>query len=401
MRLKNIIRIGIIMIILVMTLPNVFALGITPGRKTIDYEAGKEVSVVVTVLNKEHKEFNTIIYTEGVLKDYIELSDTRLSFKATDEEKGFSYKVKLPEWLKEKPGIHDTKIIVREIGKEENAAEISINSLVAVTHQFRVNVVYPGILANIELIVQSGKPTLFIVPVFSVGEDDIKEAKAVIEIFDLNGNKITTIETNTKGVESKHRRDLLAEFDIVEPGFYYAVATLNYDGKTAQADKVFSFGDFFLNLLDISVKNFKLGEIAKFNILVENIANVEVKNAQAEMFLKDNLGGDVADIRSLAENVAPKQKKELIAFWDTEGVLANTYKGKIALSHDVNRSIEKYLTMKVTSNEIITTIGDITGLVVEEQPQAISDKASIVLLFVIMLVVVNIAWIVYMKKFKK
>lgn len=392
------IKIGFALILLVLVLPNVLAVGITPGRNTVDYEQGKVVDISVSILNKEKKEFDAIIYVEGLLKDYVELSDTSISFKEHEMEKQFSYKVSLPDWFAEKPGSHDTRIIVREIGEGE---EFNIDTLVAVAHQLRVNVVYPGVLAETEFIVQQGTPTKFILVVFSVGEEDILNAKGIIEIFDMDGNKITTIETNEKGIESKYRRDLVAELDNLGQGFYYAVATLNYDGKTVVADRVFSIGDIFLNLLDISVKNFRLGEIAKFNILVENIANVEVKDARAEMFLKNEFGMEIAEIRSLEEDIGPKEKKELLAFWDTENVEAGSYKGKVVLSHAVNRSIEKLLSMQVLPNTIITSFGDITGYVVEESPAKTTDMTTLVLLLILLLIVVNISWIVYVKKRKK
>lgn len=397
--MRNTFRLGIVLLLFLIIVPSALSIGITPGRKTVDYLPRKQVNVEVSVLNSDHKEFYAVVYAEGPLEDEIELSTKELRFKASDLEKRFSYKVTLPSWLLEEPGAHDTMIVVKELTPEGKPGEIKTK--VEVAHQLRVNVVYPGTLAKAELIVQPGKPILFIVPVFSVGEEDIKQAEASIDVFDMKGNRIANVKTNAKSVESGMRRDLTAELDIDEPGLYYAIATVNYDGKTVTAAKVFTYGEFFLNLAEITVNNFRLGNIAKFNILVENLANSEVKDAQAEMILKDKTGAQIADIKSMAEDIGAQESKTLEAFWDTAGIQADIYKGKIILTHDDNMSQEQVISMKVSENEIITSIGDITGFVVDEEIEGPGDSSTVILLLIMLLVVANISWVIYVKRIKK
>ena len=80
------------------------ALGITPGRTTMDFEPGLEKTVSFTIFNDEHKAFDAYVYIEGDLRDYITIDQDRFSFSESDNSKGFTYRVKLPQKL-DPPGV--------------------------------------------------------------------------------------------------------------------------------------------------------------------------------------------------------------------------------------------------------------------------------------------------------
>ena len=55
---------------------NVQAIGISPGRTTLDFRPGYEEDVEFTILNNEHKDMNVMLYVkEGEYSDLIKLYD--------------------------------------------------------------------------------------------------------------------------------------------------------------------------------------------------------------------------------------------------------------------------------------------------------------------------------------
>ena len=119
-------------------------------------------------------------------------------------------------------------------------------------------------------------------------------------------------------IKSKDRKELTAAWIAnVSLGDYKAVAVVNYDNLETTTESNFVIGDFFIKPLDISVKNFKLGQVGKFNILVENLANREIKDATAKLLLFDENENKVMDIKSTPIEIEALSKKELIAYWDT------------------------------------------------------------------------------------
>ena len=63
--------------ILVLVLQSVYAIGITPGRTTIDFEPNLQKEVSFSVTNAEQKEMSIVFYTKGELKEAVSLNQDR------------------------------------------------------------------------------------------------------------------------------------------------------------------------------------------------------------------------------------------------------------------------------------------------------------------------------------
>ena len=72
----------------------------------------------------------------------------------------------------------------------------------------------------------------------------------------------------------------------------------------------------------------------------------------ADDFVFSQKGEEVAEFKSATEEISPESKKELTAYWDTEGIKAGDYDTKITLYHD-NERIEKNVKTKVSLNSIV------------------------------------------------
>lgn len=403
--MKKLNKFGIAMFLLVISIliiKDVNALGISPGRKTIDFEPNLEKDITLTVYNSEDKDFTAAIFVRGELGNYIELAETELKFSSEEGEKSFNYKIKLPEKI-DKPGSHQAEIVVREISETEEGKDIVIGALVAVVSQLEVKVPYPGKYATANLDIVNTKPNeevKFFIRVSNLGEEDIENARAKIIILDRNNNEVAKINTDSKAIKSKDRKELIGKWTAnVSLGEYKAVTVVYYDDLETIIESTFIIGNFFTKLLDISVKNFRLGQIAKFNILVENLANREIKETAAQLLLFDENENKIMDTKSTPVNVGALSKKELIAYWDTENVKEGAYPGKIILGYE-DKTAERQIRTVVTEDEIKTEIIGITAFAVGV-PEAKVKKEPVLMIIVIVLILSNIAWWIYVKKFKK
>ena len=72
MKQTKIIGMGMLLVMFILLISfNVNALGVTPARKTIDFQAGLEESVDLEILNNEHKDMRVAIFVEGDLAQYV------------------------------------------------------------------------------------------------------------------------------------------------------------------------------------------------------------------------------------------------------------------------------------------------------------------------------------------
>ncbi len=386
-----------ILAMILLLMPIVHALGITPGRTTINFEENLEREIKFKILNNEHKDLKLAVYARGDLAEYIEIPIGEVELKAEEESKELTYKVKLPAVIEE-PGLHEAEIVVREITTEGGKGEVSINIMLAVATQLHVYVPYPGkyIVAKLDIIGgKSEKKVLFFVPLINFGEKDVKSAKAEIIIMDMYEKVINKVETDEKSVPGEGRAELSAQIDPspLLPGVYRVIARIVYDGFTTTAENTFYVKDFLLIPLDISVRDFTLGEIAKFNILVENIGNIEIKDAYSLMLL-DRDGENIANLKSVPTDFKPLEKKEMVSYWETKDIKAGEYEGKLMLRYE-DKTDERDIRTIVGKDSIKTEIIGVTGYAIRMPEEPSPLGVSPLVLLVILLVIINIGWFVF------
>jgi len=384
-----------VMVLLFATM--VKAIGVTPGRTTLNFEPGLEKEVKFTVLNNEHKDVKLAIYARGTLADYVEIPTGEVELKAEEDSKELIYKVKLPEEMEE-PGLHEAEIVIREVTIGKGEKDISIGAMQAVITQLHAYAPYPGkyiVIARVDIVERkTSNEILFFVPLINFGEEDVKSAKATITLMDMYGNIIEEIGTDEQPVPAKGRAELKASMDSskLTAGIYEAIVEVVYDGLTTVAKSAFYTDDFLLVPLDISVRDFTLGEIAKFNILVENIGNAEIRDAYSLMLL-DKEGRDIANLKSVPVDFKPFEKKEIASYWDTKDVKAGEYGGEFILRYG-DKSDERAVRTVVEKNSIKTEIIGVTGYAIREEGLA-PEGASPLIYVIIILVIMNIGWFVF------
>ena len=382
---------------------NSAAIGISPGKKVLDFEPKLRQEIKLTITNPDHRNFRAAILATGEIGKYIELAQNSIEFASTEGEKAVSYEILLPEQFSE-PGIHSGEVIIREIPLSTDQEEIVVGALVSVVHQIQVRVPYPGKYAESEFEIVSGNKdelVKFFLRVSNLGQEDIKSAKAFIYIYDSNNNLVNVIKTDEKDIKTTQHKELLGQWNAnVSLGQYKATAILDYDGVIKTYESVFTIGDFFIRPIDISIGKYKLGDIAKFNILVENIANEDVNGLVARMVLEGDEEKVIADLKSAPETVLNHSRKELNVFWYTEGINIGTYSGKLILDYG-GKSLERKIKVIVNKDSIQAEIVGVTGLVINQPTQIEGRKVPWTAIAIVVLVLSNIAVVAYFKKFKK
>jgi len=394
----NLRKCAIIFILFLLVVPLVLAVGVTPGRKTLNYQEGMEQEIKFTVMNNENKELNLAIYARGGLAPYIEIPLEEVTLSKDEASRELTYKVKLPELTE--PGLHTAEIVIREITAGEGK-EIMIGAMQAVITQLHVYVPYPGkyIVARLDIVGgKVDKKMLFFVPLTNFGEEDVNSAKAEIIIMDMYQKVINKVETDEQKVPGEGRAELSAQMDpsSLLPGIYRVIAAVTYDGFSATAENTFYIKDFLLIPLDISIRDFTLGEIAQLNILIENIGNVDIKDAYSLLTI-DKDGKNIVNLKSVPIDFKPLEKKEMVSYWDTKDVLADEYQGTLMLRYE-DKTDERGIRTIVGQNSIRMEIIGVTGYAIKEEAPA--PKGSPMIILVILLVIINVGWFVFyfMKK---
>jgi len=388
----------VILIVSLMLIINVNAIGISPGSTTIDFEPNKEYNISFSVLNNEKKDMKVLFNVDGELAQYVALRNILVDFKATEVSKQFSYIVKLPSNL-DKPGTHIAKIIVLELPSKVEVEGAYIGARVGVISRLEVKVPYPGKYAEAEVRVSEvrpGQPAVFVIKVYNYGTEDIDKAEATIDILGPTNERVATIVSDAKSIKSKDIRELKAEWVAKNPGLYHAKMTLRYDGKIAKSEQNFYIGEIFIELLDISVKNFRLGGVAKFELTVENKWNDMLKNVFAEIEMRNQKGDVVGKFKSTSADIGALAKEVIIAYWDTENIESGQYDATIALNYGDGKKTESQFKADVSIDSIKFSLIGATAQVVGGGASIFSSP--LVALLVVILIIINVGWFIYFRR---
>lgn len=387
-----------LMLILFLIVPSISAFGITPAQKIFDYSPGTEQTYSFEIVNSENKKVNLVILPQGELASNIALSHYYVTLTPDMPSITITYSVKIPSGLP--PGPHYGDIIVTEVPDSSSSSSPTyIGAVLGIVTKVLIDVPYPGKYADSALsvtVTDTGK-VAFVLPLVSKGRLDIARAKAVIDIYTPLNEKIATVSSQEIGLLGGERKELAAEWDAsgVPPGRYRAVATIIYDESTLTLEKEFSVGRESLLLKNIEVNDFSLGEIAKFEFLVENGLNSPAEDAYILMQVFNEENEIMAEFKSATYVIGAFSSKLMVAFWDTEGVRVGNYDAKAFINFGQS-SIQKDLTLDVSENDI-SVIG--IGYVIKSAGgKGSSSIVTILVIAVIVLVLLNLTWFLALRR---
>lgn len=394
---KNLFVYLLLLILLVQFSSGVLGLGISPGRTSVEFDKPMEKDYQFTLLNNEHKEMQVFLMVRGELNQSVKMFDSIVEFMPSEESKVLNFKLNLQGNLQKEPGLHTAEIVALEVPKAGGDGSF-VGATVSVVSQIHVFVSCPGKCVETDLSVfdaETGGLASFVIPVINRGKVGICDLRAVIDIYTSLNEKVDSVETNYKSLEPGERTELVGKWNVsVNSGDYLAKVTLFYDGESVEIKKPFSVGDKSLTIESILVNSFRLGEIAKLRILVENHWSDSVGGAYANLIVYDSDNQAMADIRSASEDIPALSKKELIAYWDTVGVGEGEYSGKLMVKYG-ERSTDKNLVLKV-SEDSLEVFG--VGYAIRPEGTEGTNIIFILIVLVVLMLVVNLAWFVFFKR---
>jgi hypothetical protein len=397
MKLNKIIYI-LCLLSIILSIVSVSAVGVTPGRRIIDFSPSQETMGSFKIINSENRQLSLTVEVRGDLSDDFIISETNLVVDA-NQEKVVDYTINLPKDLS--PGTHVQEIVILE--KMEDS-ENFIGAVAGVITQVYVRVPYPGKYADVDLNIESaesGQDILFSVVVSNIGKEDINGISATIDIYNSNKNKIEIISLNKMDVPMGNKKESsISWFADVAAGEYYAEATISYGSEIVSIGKKFSVGKEVLDLNSVTVKDFSLGGIAKFEMDIQNKWAEDIKNVYSQTNVFDSNKKMIADFKSPTYDIYALNKQTLFSYWDTEGTSEGIYDAVIYLRYGEKFS-KKSVQFEVGKNSL-RTMG--LGYVISEKgSNGKGDNLTFFLIIVIViLVLLNLLWfIVFRKKMKK
>lgn len=394
-------RLLIAVLIFVVFINTVSALGVTPARNMIDFSSHAKGDGSFTILNSQKQDMRVVVYVQGELNESVKIKENIISMSSAEESKKIDYSYKLPKELS--PGMHKAEMVILQL-PSDSASDSQITATVAVITELAVFVQYPGKYAEADVNIAPGendKEIKFVIPVVNKGKLDIARARANIDIYTKLNEKVDSLLTEPIEIKSNERREIVAIWKTESlPGVYRAVVNLLYDEQTLKIEREFSLGSQVIDLQHVEVKEFQLGQIAKFEMLVENKWSESMKGVYSQTNIFNEKGEVMADFKSPTYDVPSLSKQILVSYWDSEGVHTGTYDASIYLKYG-QKSSQKDVKLKISEDKI-----DIVGLgyVISEKKSGKDGESNTVTILIVVigiLVLLNVVWFMMIRKFMK
>ncbi|MCX6706863.1 MAG: hypothetical protein NT001_01840 [Candidatus Woesearchaeota archaeon] len=383
----------------------VHALGVSPARTDVDFKPDQTKDYTINIINNERKDMKLMVFVDGDLSGLVKIDKKMITVSKNEYTKAFTFKLKNPHKF-EKAGVNEIPIRILELpegsGSEEDAAKVG--STVEVVHQVMINVPYPGVYAEVTDVYVMTSPdnkyVQFTMPVFNKGSAKLDSIKGIIEIYDLEGKLVGSVETNSLSLESNAEGKITAQFLTQDRrGRYHAKINVMYAGKEIKIEKDFFIGTEMIEVQGASVDKFTLGGIAKFNIFLNSKWNQLIKDIYAEVEIKDSKNKQLTKFKTASIDMDPNSVGMLNAYWDTANVNPGTYTMHVILYY-TRIATDKLFTLDVGFNSIKIR-ESATGAVIAGGDNIDTAKSPLLVIAVVALIIINIVILILFYRAKK
>lgn len=387
----------LVLVVGIFMMSGVLGLGVTPARTTIDFEPGMEKDISFDIINSGGDDIDLTLSVRGDLAEYMDVKMSKVSILSSEESKSLSYSVSFPEELG--PGLHTGEVFILETPKGVETAGSYVQATLAVVIQLHVHVPYPGKYAKAKMYVYSadvGESVKFVIPVVSAGKFDLSEVRANVDVYNKMNEKVGSFNTGTIAVPKGEKKELVYDWVADVPiGVYVAKATVIYDEGTVSLEEVFSVGNRELELQEIKVSGFRLGEIAKLEMLIKNKWSEDIGGVHIDTKIKDDEGDVVSSFESAVYDIAALSKDVFVSYWDTAGIDEGDYDAEVSIKYGEKES-KKNLRFEVSQNELVV-IG--LGYVISAEGDSGMDSIVVILIvIVVLLILMNLLWFLLLRK---
>lgn len=387
---------------MILIVPEILAIGISPGRRTFDFEPGAVHEVVLNIHKGSSDEY--LLKVDGELAEYIELEKDKIVFASNEKIKQVKYVLEIPEMLAS--GIRQSSI--RVLSDEKDVfGRTKINVLPSVISQVWIKVPYSGkklAIENIEVIEPRTKEVVTIrIAVENIGDEILNKVTGMLTVIDPEDNEVIELETNEVNDLEPGKRAILETKWVPDilPGNYELKAMVEYDKFKIEQTTSFVLGEPIILVKRIESENFKLGGIVDIGVIIESKWNEEIEDVHADIFLKkDNYH---RTIRTTSVDLVAGQEEKIEAYWDTSDAVQGNYDLTVKI-YALDKVIKNLFTISVTDDNM-GILKQITGAVIEKDKTPLSRNQLISFIayaIIILFVKINLIWFfMNMKKRKQ
>lgn len=323
-------KFALIFILSLVLIQSVYALGISPPKIEVPYEPGAQYTFSFTIYGESMSSVDVI--KKGNLADYIIIR------QIDSNSNSFTIDFTVPQL--QVPGLHRTYV-----GVQEHVPEgVGLAARVAVFATIDVRVPYPGkwLDATLEASnVKVGEQAKFTAKLVSRGQQVISNVGGSVAILDPSNRTVATVPlSSAQNIQPEQEFELVGQWDTTNalPSPYTAIATINYDESSVQAQRNFNVGDILLEILKIDAPNITQGEIGKINIGIKSKWNEPIENVRGDVQIK-NGGQILATMNTPTITVPAWDSKTLDVYWDTSNVATGQYDA-VAKIYYANKTAE-------------------------------------------------------------
>lgn len=370
-------------LLLLLIIPCAFSIGISPASTNLNFQPWSREVITLAIHNEPSEPFEAQVYLTGDLKEFMELSEDRLSFKEGESVKEVELAITMPGKVS-RPGTHLAEVKVREVASRDDDGALDIKPSLGVVSRIKIHVPYPGKYATAKLKTQDiapGERIPFYISVFNLGEEDIGEAYARIRIYDPRNKRMDEIMTDGVPIPAQSSAELKSQ--VPSEGYlvgnYNVSAVVYYDDKLVPLEGLFTIDGFFLELVLIDFGDFELGEVARLKFALENRGNRKVEEAFVRVQVLDSKGRIVEALESIPIAIPMQGQEETLAYWDTSGISSGKYRLEIFMHYD-DRVEQEDVTVYVGEQGI--SFSKLTGMAAAEGGELERSLAIITVLLV-------------------
>lgn len=378
------------------------AIGITPSRRMVNFKPGQQMTYGIDIVNNGRESLEVVLYLRGEFKDNVKLSTQLLELDSDEASERVNVEFTMPDSV-DVAGPHTVEIVAVGSEKMPEGEGAVVKADLAVISKLVIDVPYPDKYAEARIHIydtESGKPVTMSIPVFNKGSETLQDVHAEIDVFSSDGTKIDHITTGHRslmpGESTKFAVQATKEYF---PGDYEALATVKYDGQQLDVKTDFNVGHIAVDIKNLVVDEFILGEVAKFDILLHNTWSTEMKNVFAEVEISGQDNTVYTQFKTVAIDIPPQGIGSLEGYWYTQGVEPGVYTAKVTL-HYANRISQKEFELEVYANRIITR-GMKTGKAIEVPEELNLEKNAFLILILLVMAAVITVLVLKLRKKRK
>ena len=376
--------------------PLVSAFGVTPARNVLDYEDGLSYSGTFRIINEEMQPLSISIGKQGKLADYVSVVDS-VKFKEGEKEKTIAYKLNLPRSLSSdilEQGKNSINFFLSYEEDLNGGGENKISAEIRVVTSLVVMVPYDDQYAESELFVlegDAGGRTLFIMPVRNFGSEELESVSANVRVYGSGGDLVKEVTSEKVKIPIGEVKELRTVWNALSgPGIYSADVVIDYGGGKIKIEKEFTIEGARLSVEGVNVGEFIKGDAVRFDVLIENVWDEDIKNIWARMEVYDLEDNIVSTFTTQFKDIEFGEKDVLTGYLETEGLEEGEYVTNVLVYYG-NKVVEKEV------NTVVSEEGIATDFTYDDSKFELNFTWMIISGLII-LVVFNLIWFISFKK---